>query len=290
MRSLMALSLLLSSTAGVMSAEIKASSRIDTVTVYPASAEVTRTARNQQRRRASTSSCSPTCRRRPCPARSASRARPPPSSRSARVDTRRVSVPRTDDAVTATERKRIEDAIEKLRDEKAVLQAGIDAAEAQKRLINNLAQLPAQPLPPSATAAQQPELVAAVRPDRPAQRRGAEGHPRSADQGPRGGPADRRSDRQAPVPGTRPGGAHRGEGVRHRRRPVDADLTIRYQVRSASRTPFYDARLSTGTKAQPPKLQLVRRASNPAEVRRPGTTCCSPCRRRGLEPAARRRS
>ena len=30
---------------------------------------------------------------------------------------------------------------------------------------------------------------------------------------------------------------------------------------SASWTPFYDARLATGTKAQPPKLELVRRAA-----------------------------
>ena len=45
MRSLMALSLLLASTASVMSAEIKATSRIDAVTVYPAGAEVTRIGR-----------------------------------------------------------------------------------------------------------------------------------------------------------------------------------------------------------------------------------------------------
>jgi uncharacterized protein (TIGR02231 family) len=42
---------------------------------------------------------------------------------------------------------------------------------------------------------------------------------------------------------------------------LDADLTIRYQVRAASWTPFYDARLSTGTREQAPKLQLIRRAS-----------------------------
>ena len=41
---------------------------------------------------------------------------------------------------------------------------------------------------------------------------------------------------------------------------LDADIVIRYQVTNASWTPFYDARLATGTKAQAPKLQLVRRA------------------------------
>jgi uncharacterized protein (TIGR02231 family) len=43
--------------------------------------------------------------------------------------------------------------------------------------------------------------------------------------------------------------------------PLEADIVIRYQVRNASWTPFYDARLTTGTKAQAPKLALVRRAS-----------------------------
>jgi uncharacterized protein (TIGR02231 family) len=43
--------------------------------------------------------------------------------------------------------------------------------------------------------------------------------------------------------------------------PLEADISIRYQVASAAWVPFYDARLATGTKAQPPKLQLVRRAS-----------------------------
>src|SRR5262249_42607850 len=42
---------------------------------------------------------------------------------------------------------------------------------------------------------------------------------------------------------------------------LEADMTIRYQVRNASWTPFYDARLGIGSKAQAPKLQLVRRAA-----------------------------
>jgi uncharacterized protein (TIGR02231 family) len=42
---------------------------------------------------------------------------------------------------------------------------------------------------------------------------------------------------------------------------LDADLTIRYQVSSASWVPYYDARLATGGRAAAPKLSLVRRAS-----------------------------
>src|SRR5262249_46491836 len=70
------------------------------------------------------------------------------------VDTRRVSVPRTDAAIAATERKQIEDAIEALKDERAVLHAGVEAAQAQKTLITNLAQLPTQPAAPNIAAAQ----------------------------------------------------------------------------------------------------------------------------------------
>ncbi len=42
--------------------------------------------------------------------------------------------------------------------------------------------------------------------------------------------------------------------------PLDADLTVRYQVRNAGWTPRYDARLATGSKTTPPLLELTRRA------------------------------
>ena len=63
-------------------------------------------------------------------------------------------VPRSDSAVAANERKQIEDAIEKLKDERAVLQAGVEAAQAQKGLINNLANLPMQPSAPNSAVTQ----------------------------------------------------------------------------------------------------------------------------------------
>ncbi len=43
--------------------------------------------------------------------------------------------------------------------------------------------------------------------------------------------------------------------------PLDADLSIRYQVPDAHWTPLYDARLRTGSKTEPPKLSLDRRAA-----------------------------
>jgi uncharacterized protein (TIGR02231 family) len=43
--------------------------------------------------------------------------------------------------------------------------------------------------------------------------------------------------------------------------PLEADVTIRYQVVSASWTPLYDVRLATGSKTVSPKLDLIRRAA-----------------------------
>src|SRR5262249_45097756 len=42
---------------------------------------------------------------------------------------------------------------------------------------------------------------------------------------------------------------------------MEAEMSIRYQIGGASWVPYYDARLTTGSKAQAPKLQLARRAS-----------------------------
>jgi uncharacterized protein (TIGR02231 family) len=42
--------------------------------------------------------------------------------------------------------------------------------------------------------------------------------------------------------------------------PLEAELTVRYQVRNASWRPRYDARLDTGSKTAAPRLDLTRRA------------------------------
>src|SRR5262245_30000245 len=154
MRSSIALSLLLASTAGVMSAEIKATSRIETVTVYPAGAEVTRIGRltivGGEHMLLFTDLPAQAV-----PGSIRVEGRATGSLQIGSVDTRRVSVPRSDEAIAATERKQIEDAIEKLKDERALLQAAVEAAQAQKALVSNLAQLPSQP--PSPHAASQPD-------------------------------------------------------------------------------------------------------------------------------------
>ena len=177
------------------------------------------------------------------------------------VDSRRVFVARTDDAVAASERKRIEDAIEKLKDDRAQLQVAIEAADAQKKLINNLAQLPAQPPAPNATAAPQPDwsqLFALI-----GQRIG-EAQKVVLDAQIKIRDTDRRiSDLEKTLTSLAPAQDERTEVKVFvaAETPLEADIVMRYQVVNASWIPLYDARLMTGSKAQPPKLQLVRRAS-----------------------------
>jgi uncharacterized protein (TIGR02231 family) len=259
MRSLTTLSLLLASTASVMSAEIKGSSRIDGVTVYPSGAEVTRIGRVTIERGEHVILFTDL----PAQALSGSlrvEGKATGTLEIGSVDTRRVFVPRSDSATAATERKQIEDAIEKLKDERALLQAAVEAAQAQKVLINNLANLPMQPSAPN-SAATQPDwsqLFTLIG------QRSAEAQKSILDSQIRIRETDRQiADLTRKLTSVAPAQEERTE-VKvfvNAAGALDADLTIRYQVRAASWTPFYDARLSTGTRDQAPKLQLVRRAS-----------------------------
>jgi uncharacterized protein (TIGR02231 family) len=259
MRLSIALSFLLASTAGAMSAEIKATSRINAVTVYPAGAEVTRVGQVKVEGGEHVVLFTDL----PAQALSGSirvEGRATGTLEIGSVDTRRVSVPRTDDAIAATERKQVEDMIEKLKDERALLQATVDSAQAQKTLINNLAQLPMQPTGPNGAALQPDwsQLFTLIG------QRSAEAQKTILDTQIRIRDTDRQiADLTRKLATLAPTQEERTEvkvfvsatGA------LDADLTIRYQVRTASWTPFYDARLSTGTRDQAPRLQLIRRAS-----------------------------
>ena len=259
MRSLTTLSLLLASTASVTSAEIKGSSRIDAVTVYPLGAEVTRIGRVTMERGEHVILFTDL----PAQALPGSlrvEGKASGTLEIGSVDTRRVFVPRSDSGVAATERRQTEDAIERLKDERAVLQTAVEAAQAQKVLVNNLANLPMQPSAPN-SAATQPDwsqLFTLIG------QRSAEAQKTILDAQIRIRETDRQiADLTRKLTTVAPAQEERTE-VKvfvNAAGALDADLTIRYQVRAASWTPFYDARLSTGTRDQAPKLQLIRRAS-----------------------------
>jgi uncharacterized protein (TIGR02231 family) len=241
-------------------ADLTAASMVDTVTVYPSGAEVARSA-TVKLDRGDAAIVFPDLPATAVP--SSIRVEGQASGRLeiASVDSRRVFVPRADEATLATERKRLEEAIEKLKDERAALQARIDGAEAQKRLIANLAQLPIHPAPPAQGAPAPPawsdlfELIGTRFGD--AQKVVLETRIRM-----------RESDRQikdlegklaqlAPAPSERT----EVKVFVTAAAALEANFVVRYAVPGASWTPFYDARLATGTKANPPKLQLVRRAA-----------------------------
>lgn len=260
MRTALALLVLPAFLSTAHAAEVKGSSRIDAVTVFPSGAEITRVGKVKLERGDHVILFTD------LPARAVhSSIRVEGKATGAlvigSVDSRRTFVPRTDDAIAATERKRVEDAIEKLKDDKAVLQTAAQAAEMQKTLIGNLAQLPTRPAPANGAAAPQPDWTQlfGLIGDRLAEAQKA-----ILDTQIKVRTVDRQiKDLEGKLASLAPAQEERTE-VKvfvNAGGPLDAEMTIRYQVGSASWVPFYDARLATGTKAQAPKLQLVRRAS-----------------------------
>jgi uncharacterized protein (TIGR02231 family) len=241
-------------------AEVKATSTVDAVTVYPSGAEVARLARVKLDRGEHVILLED------LPAQAVGQSIRVEGRATGRldigsVDTRRVSVARTDPAVASGERRRLEDEIEKARDERIRLTGEIATAEQQQALIRNLTTLPTRPVPPGGQAGPAedwPRLIAligsasaeAVRAIQAAQIKVRE--------------TDRRiQDLEKALASLAPAREERTEVKVHvvAGAPIEADLVVRYQVPGASWTPYYDARLSTGTKVAAPKLTLVRRAA-----------------------------
>ena len=178
------------------------------------------------------------------------------------VDSRRVVLQRSDAEAQLTARRRIEDEIERLRDERAGFEGQIETAETQRAFITRLAELPTRPLtPPSAGQAQPREdwqqvlsLIGSSL---------ADVHRSIQDANVRIREIDRRIEElERELANQAPSVDERTEVRVHLNAPspVEADLVVRYQVPDASWTPLYDARLATGSKNAAPKLTLTRRA------------------------------
>ncbi len=241
-------------------ADIAAQSKIDAVTVYPSGAEVARTLKVKLE-----------------PGEHAILLNDLPSSalpQSIRVegkttggqlqigsvDSRRVSVPRADSAAIAGQRREIEDKIEKLKDGRLILQADVQAAEAQKALITALTKLPSRPVGNNAAAAEPDwsKLLALVaEKTAAAQRSILDTNIKIRDTDRQIDDLNKKLATLAPAPEART----EVKVFVNAAASVDAEFIVRYQVGSAGWTPFYDARLGSGAKGQTAKLQLVRRAS-----------------------------
>jgi uncharacterized protein (TIGR02231 family) len=264
MRSLILASITLALAGTAAAADIKGSSRIDAVTVYPAGAEIVRTARVKMEKGEHTLLFADL----PADALASSvrvEGKATAGLEIGSVDTRTVSIPRADDAVAATERRRVEEAIEKLRDDKSALQAAIQAAETQKKLVENLTNLPGA----SPFGAKAGDSAPAAQPDwgqlfELIGKRAAEAHKAILDTQIKVRNVERRiKDLEGKLASLAPTQQTRTEVkvALLAQAALEADMVIRYQVRSASWTPFYDARLGVGSKAQAPRLQLIRRAA-----------------------------
>lgn len=245
----------------VHAAEIPAQSKVDAVTVFPSGAEVVRLAKVKLEKGEHVIVFSDV------PAQAAPNsirveARSTGKLEVGSVDTRRLFVPRTDEEAVASERRRIEDELDKLRDDRAGLDGLVLAAETQKTLIANLAQLPTRPAPPQATAGAPPEdwsrilaLIGSGTAD--AIRAGQDAQIKMRD-------LDRKiEDLEKKLASIAPAREERTEVKVYvaAADALEADVSVRYQVPNASWIALYDARLATGAKDAAPKLDLTRRAS-----------------------------
>jgi uncharacterized protein (TIGR02231 family) len=246
-------------TAGsAFAAEVAATSRVDTVTVFPSGAEVSRLAKVKLENGSQTIVLNDL----PADAIDGSiRVEGKATGRLeiGSVDTRRLLVPRTDPAVSETERRKIEDDIEALRDQKSIAEAQLQSAEIQKSLITNLTQLPTRPAP--AQGADKGEDWAQILTT--IANGSADAHKAFLDAQVKVRALDRQiTDLEKKLASIAPAQEERTEVkiAVDAGEALEADLTIKYQVYNASWRPLYDARLTTGDKATAPHLTLIRRA------------------------------
>src|SRR5215470_3619385 len=253
------IAILLMGAAAAEAAEISASSHVGQVTVYPSGAEVTRLGAIKLEGGDHAIIFAD------LPARAIASSIRVEAKASGKleigsVDSRRLFVPRADSSIAASERQRLEDAIERLRDERAGLEGTSKAAEAQKTLIANLAQLPLRP-PAGHAAAAEPDwaqLFALIG------QRSGEAQKTILDTHIKIRELDRQiKDLEGKLASAAPTQVERTELKLFvaADSALDAEISIRYQVANASWTPYYEARLATGTKTEAPKLSLMRRAS-----------------------------
>ncbi len=240
--------------------EVPATSRVDAVTVFLTGAEVTRAARLKLDKGGHTVIFND------LPAEAVPGSIRVDGNATAKlsiesVDTRRRYMPRDDQDTLQSERKSTEDEIERLRDERGLAQGQQDAAQTQKMLLKNLAELPgrseeqpAQTTVPHTDWAQILSLIATGMTEAQRSALDAEVKKRELDR--------KIEELEKKLSALAPARVEQTQVKVHviADAPLDADLTVRYQVRNAAWVPRYDARLATGTKTTPPQLDLTRRA------------------------------
>lgn len=259
MRSIVSLAALVACAAPAMAAEMTPGSRVTGVVVFPSGAEVRRTVnvRIEPGDHEIVLSDLPQ-QAQPGSIRVEGKASGPMTLGA--VDSRRLSVARQDAERAASERRRLEDELDSLRDERARAGGEGQAAEARRSFAQNLAQMPGRPVAAGVsgpgredwgslgelivremTAAQGAQLQSEIK-VREVDRRIKDVERRLREEAPR---AETRTQVRVQVSAAA---------------AIDAELTVRYNVAEAGWSPLYDARLATGTRTQTAKLVLTRRA------------------------------
>lgn len=258
----LALSIVLASVAfasGVRAAEVAAVSAIEAVTVYPSGAEVTRVAKVKLEKGDHVILF------RDLPAGAVDGSIRVEGNATGKleigsVDARRLFVPRADAEAGESERRRIEDEIEKLRDDRVRFEAQVQGAETQKSLIANLATLPSRPAPAAQAerAEDWPAILALIASGSAEAQRGLlDGQIKIRETDRKIEELEKKLGQLAPAREERT----EAKVFVSAQSPLEADVTVRYQVTTASWTPLYDVRLSTGGKTTPPAIELTRRAA-----------------------------
>ena len=241
-------------------ADVAAVSMIDAVTVFPSGAEVTRLARvkltaGEQRVVLADLPAQA------IPGSIRVEGRSAGKFDIGSVDSRRLFVAASDPAVAESERKRIEDQIEALNDTKALFEGQVQAAEIQRKLLANLAEMPKVPAGAQASAGQPVDWKAMLATigagTAEAKRNEIDGRVKLRE-------TDRKiKELHGKLAALAPTREQRTEVAVNvvAGADLEAEMTVRYQVPSASWAALYDARLSTGSKTAPPSLGLTRRAS-----------------------------
>ena len=178
------------------------------------------------------------------------------------VDTRKVNIPRLDPIVGDSKRRRIEALIEGLQDERAVVTAEIQAAEAQKKFVEALIALPTRPKAAPSTSTEKGEewvdifgLIGTRLAEAEKARLAASIKARDLDR--RIADLQRGLTELAPVEDARTEVRVNVAAAA----ALEANLIIRYQVPAAAWRSLYDARLTTGGRNTAPSLLIVRRAA-----------------------------
>ena len=240
--------------------EIEATSEIDSVVVFPSGAEVNRAAKVSLPE-GETTIVFGDLPAQTVPGSIRVEGEAAGALRIGSVDQRRLFVPQSGSSDDVTERKRLEKEIERLKDQRQLLQGKIESAQTQRTLLQNLANLPNVPTGRDGQSGVLPDwgqligLIGTGLGDVQQQMLDANVQIREIDR--------KVSDLEKAISELAPKRIERTQ-VKvfvSTDAAVEADLKLKYQVRSASWSPSYEARLKTGTALKGSKLQLVRRAT-----------------------------